>query len=242
MRELDSAGTQYLAAGGIAASAYGYQRLTQDLDLIIGMDRENILSSLEALSRLGYRPLASASLKDFADPEKRREWIGQESMQVFSLASDTHPDTTVNIFSTEPFDFSTEHAAAEVLEIAPDVFLPLVRLPTLIAMKQKTNRAIDQDDVQHLSWIFDERNREEAMTNQKSWDTVTWEGSRRAQIRRNLRLSPRQRLEALEALTETSRVLSQLRKRNPSERKKSTPPQSTEEHEATEESGNANKF
>lgn len=84
--------------------------------------------------------------------------------------------------------------------------------------------------------------KKDAMTNQKSWDTVTWEGSRRAQIRRNLRLSPRQRLEALETLTETSRVLSQLGKRNPSERKKSTPPQGTEEHEAREDSGNANKF
>lgn len=160
LRELDSAGVQYLVAGGVAANAYGYQRLTQDLDLIIGMDRENILSSLRALSRLGYRPLAPVSLEDFADPEKRREWIDHKNMQVFSLASDTHPDTTVDIFATEPFDFSAEHAAAEVLELAPDVFLPLVRLPTLIAMKQKTNRPIDQDDVQHLSWILDERNKE----------------------------------------------------------------------------------
>jgi len=161
LQELDSAGVRYLVAGGVATNAYGYQRLTQDLDLVIGMHRANILGALEALSRLGYRPTAPVNLEDFADPEKRREWINHKNMQVFSLASDAHPDATVNIFATEPFDFDAEHAAAEVLELAPGVSLPLVRLPTLIAMKQKANRPTDQDDVQHLSWILNERDKEE---------------------------------------------------------------------------------
>src|SRR5665811_2411557 len=76
-------------------------------------------------------------------------------------ASKSNGSVAKNIFATEPFDFDAEHAAAEVLELAPGVSLPLVRLPTLIAMKQKANRPTDQDDVQHLSWILNERDKEE---------------------------------------------------------------------------------
>ena len=52
------------------------------------------------------------------------------------------------------------HGAAEVRELAPGIPLPLVRLTTLIAMKREANRSLDQDDVQHLSWIADDRDKE----------------------------------------------------------------------------------
>ncbi len=43
------------------------------------------------------------------------------------------------------------------------------------------------------------------------WKSATWEGSRREQLRAALRLTVRQRLEALESLTETSRHFAQMR-------------------------------
>lgn len=45
---------------------------------------------------------------------------------------------------------------------------------------------------------------------ERSWEAATWEGSRRAQLRRSLRLTVRQRLEALEALADTSARLARL--------------------------------
>ncbi len=48
-------------------------------------------------------------------------------------------------------------------------------------------------------------------TKASDWQTGTWEGSRRAQLRASLRLTVRQRLEALEALSETSRHFAKLR-------------------------------
>ena len=38
----------------------------------------------------------------------------------------------------------------------------------------------------------------------KSWDNATWEGSRKAQLRASLKLTPKQRFEALEELAETA--------------------------------------
>lgn len=39
------------------------------------------------------------------------------------------------------------------------------------------------------------------------WEPGTWEGSRRAQLRASLKLTPKQRFEALEQLADTSRWL-----------------------------------
>ena len=46
----------------------------------------------------------------------------------------------------------------------------------------------------------------------ETWEAATWEGSRRAQIRRSLRLTPRERLEAMVELTETAGHLARARR------------------------------
>lgn len=43
-----------------------------------------------------------------------------------------------------------------------------------------------------------------------AWDTATWEGSRRAQIRAALALSLRERFQALDDLIELSRRLAEM--------------------------------
>jgi hypothetical protein len=55
------------------------------------------------------------------------------------------------------------------------------------------------------------------MSSNPDWSSATWEGSRRAQIRRDLRLTVRERLEALEALTETSERLARTAHEVPTE-------------------------
>ena len=42
------------------------------------------------------------------------------------------------------------------------------------------------------------------------WETATWEGSRRAQLRAALALTVRERLQALEELVELSRRLAEM--------------------------------
>ena len=45
----------------------------------------------------------------------------------------------------------------------------------------------------------------------QSWDNATWEGRRRAMIRKSLKLTVRERLQALEDLAETSHKLASLK-------------------------------
>ena len=49
------------------------------------------------------------------------------------------------------------------------------------------------------------------MSDQPSWEAGTWEGARRSGLRKALRLSVRERLQALDSLAETSERLARIR-------------------------------
>jgi hypothetical protein len=153
---LNAAGVRYLIAGGIAVNIHGYQRMTADLDLVIQLDTPNLLKAIHALSSLGYKPTIPAKAEQFADAATRQLWIETKNMKVFGMISTQYPETTVDIFVNEPFDFSSEYESALRAELTPDVNIRIVTIPTLIKMKQEAGRPRDLDDIEHLRLIQDE--------------------------------------------------------------------------------------
>jgi len=110
---------------------------------------------------LGYQPMVPVALEAFAEPDNRKEWIEHKHMTVFSVVSDSHPETTVDIFVTEPFDFDAEYEAADVYEITGGVEIRVPRLEALIAMKREAGRPRDLDDIQHLQRVLEEQGRDD---------------------------------------------------------------------------------
>jgi len=150
VRPLSTAGVRYLVAGGLAVNAHGYLRFTKDVDLVIGLDGDNARNAMTALGGLGYRPSVPVPIEDFADPEKRREWIEHKHMQVFQLVSEEHRETPIDIFVEEPFPFASEYANALVKPFYADLQVRFVSLRTLIRMKETAGREQDRIDVEHL--------------------------------------------------------------------------------------------
>jgi len=157
---LNDAGVRYVVVGGVAVNAHGYQRLTQDLDLAIQLQRENILAAFEALSLEGYQTTVPITAEQFVVAENRQQWKTQKHMQVLCMHSAAHPETMVDIFIDEPFDFDQEYISALVGEIAQGVTVRFASIPTLIKMKEIANRDRDRDDIQHLRWILAESSHE----------------------------------------------------------------------------------
>jgi predicted nucleotidyltransferase len=160
-RALDRANVRYLIAGGVAVNAHGFNRATHDIDLVVQLDPSNVISAMQALTGLGFRPALPVSAEEFADSTRRRRWIEERNMQVFSLVSDDYRDAAVDIFASEPFDFDAEFDAAMVGEVAPGLNVRFIRLETLIAMKEITGRPRDRDDAAHLREILSEKQRVE---------------------------------------------------------------------------------
>lgn len=161
VQALENAGVRFLVAGGVAVNLHGYARLTHDLDLVIELSPENARTAMRALAALGYRPQVPVAIEAFADPEQRREWIERKHMEVFSLASDEHPWTSVDVFVTEPFAFDDEYRRADRYAIDNGLEIRAVTPDTLIAMKRVADRERDRDDIVHLQWIIEERRRED---------------------------------------------------------------------------------
>ena len=147
---LRGAGVRYLIVGGLAVAAHGYVRYTVDVDLVVALDPDNVLRCVRALAELGYRPLVPVSAEGLADAQTREEWVHDKGMVVFQLVSDLHPETRVDIFVTEPFNFDAEYARASKLHLPGDLEAPVVSLEELFRMKTVAGRPKDKLDVEQL--------------------------------------------------------------------------------------------
>jgi predicted nucleotidyltransferase len=159
LRALNDANVRYLIVGGLAVVAHGYPRLTVDIDIVLNLERDNVLRAMAALDAIGYKPLVPVKASQFADEKLRESWRKEKNMIVFQMMNLDRPSTRLDIFVTEPFGFEKEYAQAEWLDIA-GIPAPVVRIETLIAMKNQSGRPKDLGDAGELKTLLDIRNDE----------------------------------------------------------------------------------
>ena len=141
---------QYLIVGGLAVNAHGYERFTKDVDLVIGLERENIIRGLKALLAADYHLKIPVTPEQFADPALRERWRREKNMVVLQLWSDVHQRTPIDVFVYEPFDFAREHARALHLPVAGKELAPVVSYEALLRLKQSAGRSQDLTDIEKL--------------------------------------------------------------------------------------------
>jgi len=153
---LDSAHVRYLVVGGVAVVLHGYLRATADLDLVLHLERENVLRAVEALTSLGYRPRAPVDPRAFAEPETRQRWVRERNLMVFSLWSDAHPGFEVDIFVEEPFDFEAVYGRSLRVPLER-IEASVISLEDLIALKRGAGRPLDLEDIAALEALRNQR-------------------------------------------------------------------------------------
>jgi len=155
-KALNEADVRYLLAGGLAVVAHGYVRFTTDIDIILGMDKKNLTSAMQAFDSLGYKPRAPVELHDFISSEKRSEWIKKKGLTVFSLWNPDEPATEVDIFVESPVDFGQAYSMGVDFNIVSDIEVKVLCLADLILLKKKAGRPKDFDDINKLNAIYEE--------------------------------------------------------------------------------------
>lgn len=150
-------GAAYLVVGGVAVVLHGYPRFTADLDLVVRLDRDNVLKLLGALTTLDYRPRAPVPAEEFADSAKREEWIRDKGLTVFSLWSPRYPMTEIDLFVREPFDFAHAHSRALRAELGATT-VTVTPIQELIALKRASGRPRDLADIEVLEAIAEAGN------------------------------------------------------------------------------------
>jgi len=152
-RALNEAQVEFLIVGGVAVIHHGYGRLTEDVDIVIRLDKGTVESAFRALGVLGYRPVVPVTATEFAEPKLRQKWQREKNMQVLRFWSEQHPETPVDVFVTEPFDFECEFGKADICESAPGVTVRVVSLGTLLEMKRAAGRPQDMADIDELNLL-----------------------------------------------------------------------------------------
>lgn len=151
---LNRAGVRYLVVGGVAVVLHGYLRTTADLDLIIQLDRDNVLRAIRALQDQHYRPRAPVAAEEFAEQQVRERWIQEKGLEVFTLWSPAHPALEIDLFASEPFEFDTVYARALRVPLEKTK-VTVIALEDLIALKQRVGRPRDLEDIAALESLVD---------------------------------------------------------------------------------------
>jgi hypothetical protein len=152
---LNKESVKYMVAGGIAVNLYGIERATADIDIILKLDQKNLLKFVKVAKKLGLKPKLPLALDDFIDAEKRKGWIVDKDMVVYSLYDAKNPFFLLDIFVEEPFNFDEVYEERKKIEFE-NTTIPLVPIRVLIAMKEKSDRPQDKADTFYLQKIIED--------------------------------------------------------------------------------------
>ena len=149
---LNEGQVRYVVVGGVATVLHGHARLTADVDLVIDLEPAACRRALEALARLGLQPRLPVNALDFADPVKRRGWVEEKGMRVFSLVDPENPLRAVDLFAEHVLDFDELWDGSEEVPLRR-TSVRVASIPHLITLKRLAGRPKDLEDVERLEEI-----------------------------------------------------------------------------------------
>jgi len=159
-RELNKKGVRYLVVGGVALVLHGVVRFTADLDLMVDLNRKNLIKFIDAIESLGYKPKVPVKASDFINPENRERWKREKNMKVFSFYHPEKPFELVDVFVDEPIDFNKAHRDRKVID-AGGIKIPTVSVDNLKKLKTMSGRGQDLADIKSLKKLEELKNEKE---------------------------------------------------------------------------------
>ena len=155
-KALNDAGVKYVVVGRVATVLHGYARLTTDVDLFVDLAPEEAALAMRTLVSLGFKPRVPVPAEQFADAAKRKEWIEQKGMTVFSFHNPANPMLSVDVFVHHPIPFADLRARAERMVI-DNVSVYICSIDDLITLKRHAGRPQDLQDIEKLRLIQEKR-------------------------------------------------------------------------------------
>ncbi len=142
-----------MLVGGLAMNLYGVPRSTMDVYIVLAMDQGNLRAFLDMAKLMNMQPVAPVSVTDLLNPVVRKSWVKDKNMVVFGLRPADPSAPTVDVLIDPPLDIE-----AALKRVKPQTIgncrVFLASLEDLIILKEKTGRAQDQADIEHLKRLI----------------------------------------------------------------------------------------
>ena len=148
-RQLEEKQVRYMLVGGLAMNLHGVPRMTMDVDIVVALDKDNLLAFIDAAKELRLKPVAPVNLEDLLDPGQRRAWSEEKGMIAFGLSSAQTNAPTVDILIDPPLDIDAALRRVEFRDIG-NTRVALASIKDIISLKEKTGREQDMADIEHL--------------------------------------------------------------------------------------------
>ncbi|MFQ5715435.1 MAG: hypothetical protein ACE5GU_15535 [Candidatus Scalinduaceae bacterium] len=143
---------RYLLADGLSVNLYGIPQVTQDIDIVIAMDKENVLKLTSLLKESGYVPRLPVSPDDLANPDKVKDWIENKNLKAFSFYHKKDNYKVIDIVLVHPLDFEMSFKNRTVKK-AKDIDIYLASIDDVIKMKEFSGRTQDLSDIEMLNKV-----------------------------------------------------------------------------------------
>ncbi len=141
-RALNDAGARYLVIGGFAVIAHQYVRATEDTDLLVPADADNVAPLRSAFASLQARVRVSGEAPSEAELAGVAHLRLDTAAGIVDLVREGDP----------PLDFA--HGFDGRLDVELDgVAIPVAGLPLLTALKRLADRPQDRVDLEQLERI-----------------------------------------------------------------------------------------
>jgi hypothetical protein len=138
---LTRAEVRYLVVGGVACVLNGFVRTTEDVDLLVDPDPENVRKLLGALSGFGEGHARELRVEDFSDEEGAVRLIEDFPVDIFTRMGGRH------------YSDMLQYRALRQGEPS----IPYVNAEGLILLKSASPRPQDRIDVEALRRLQSER-------------------------------------------------------------------------------------
>lgn len=151
--KLNRKGVRYLIVGGIAVNLHGFPRVTGDLDIMLDLnDGKSVNGFVEVVKVLGFKPKIPVEVDDFAIPLKRKSWIEEKNMKVFSVYNPSQEIEHIDVLVENLIDFDKAYKTREIVN-AGNLKVPVVSIDDLIKLKKISGRKRDEIDIAALKEI-----------------------------------------------------------------------------------------
>lgn len=146
---------RYLLVGGLAVNLHGVPRMTMDMDLVVALDAANLEGLVAAAASLGLKPVLPLPISDLLDPAKRTHWVKERNMIAFALRPPQPDGPTLDILLDPPINIDLAFGRAVFRDLG-SVKVALASVEDMISLKEKSGRAQDLADLEHLRRIQNE--------------------------------------------------------------------------------------
>lgn len=151
-KALNNARVKYVVVGGTAVVLHGYMRLTNDLDLVVDLEENNLDKFFNTLKKINYHPKVPVTKEQFKDPKQRQAWRKEKKMIVLSFYKNQSPFPLIDVFIYDPIPFDQLYNKRIRAKIK-GMTIPIISINHLKRLKKLAGRPQDLMDIVQLEAI-----------------------------------------------------------------------------------------